>query len=156
MINFCNLCKNRSACEKNDYLVCKTFEPNVIGRVFTPDDLVELHNLIFAQCNFKKSIDLNRKILENEKDYLRKKIEKKENYISFLESENKELNDKLDARDNDIAWLKKALSIALDKLPGHTIRFSADVTISPNSLQLDENLSGDLLIRFSPTKEGDD
>ena len=153
MINFCGLCKNSVACEKNDYLACKSFEPSVIGRVFTADDLIELHNLIFAQCNFKKSVDLNRKILENEKDYLRKKLEKKDNHISFLESENKDLSDKLDARDNDIAWLKKALSIALDKLPDHTIRFSADVTISPDSLQLDENLSGDLLIRFSP-KEG--
>lgn len=154
MINFCGLCKNSIACEKNDYLVCKSFEPSIIGRVFTADDLVDLHNLIFAQYNFKKSVDLNRKILENEKEYLRKKLEKKEAYISFLESENKELNEKLDARDNDVAWLKKALSIALDKLPGHTIRFSADVTISPDSLQLDENLSGDLLIRFSP-KAGD-
>lgn len=154
MINFCNLCKNRSSCEKNDYIVCKAFEPEVVGHVFTADDLVELHSLIFAQNNFKKSVDLNRKILENEKDYLRKKLEKKETYISFLESDNKELTDKLDARDNDIAWLKKALSIALDKLPGHTIRFSADVTISPDSLHLDENLSGDLLIRFAP-KEGD-
>ena len=154
MINFCDLCKNSVACEKNDYLVCKTFEPNVIGRVFTADDLVELHNLIFAQHNFKKSVDLNRKIVENEKDFLRKKLEKKETYISFLESENKELTSKLDSRDNDIAWLKKALSIALDKLPDHTIRFSADVEISPNSLHLDENLSGDLLIRFTP-KEGD-
>lgn len=154
MINFCNLCKNRLSCEKNDYLVCKTFEPNVIGRVFTPDDLVELHKLIFAQNNFKKSVDLNRKIAEGEKEILRNKIVKKEALISFLESENKELSDKLDARDNDIAWLKKALSIALDKLPNHTIRFSADVTISPNSLELDENLSGDLLIRFAP-KEGD-
>ena len=154
MINFCNLCKNRLSCEKNDYLVCKTFEPNVIGRVFTADDLAELHNLIFAQHNFKKSVDLNRKIVENEKDFLRKKLEKKETYISFLESENKELTSKLDDRNNDIAWLKKALSIALDKLPGHTIRFSANVEISPNSLVLDENLSGDLLIRFTP-KEGD-
>ena len=154
MINFCNLCKNRLSCEKNDYLVCKTFEPNVIGRVFTADDLAELHNLIFAQHNFKKSVDLNRKIVENEKDFLRKKLEKKETYISFLESENKELTSKLDDRNNDIAWLKKALSIALDKLPGHTIRFSASVEISPNSLVLDENLSGDLLIRFTP-KEGD-
>ena len=154
MNNFCDLCKNSVACEKNDYLVCKTFEPNVIGRVFTADNLLELHNLIFAQHNFKKSVDLNRKIVENEKDFLRKKLEKKETYISFLESENKELTSKLDARDNDIAWLKKALSIALDKLPGHTIRFSADVTISPDSLHLDENLSGDLLIRFTP-KEGD-
>ena len=83
-----------------------------------------------------------------------KKLEKKETYISFLESENKELTSKLDDRNNDIAWLKKALSIALDKLPGHTIRFSANVEISPNSLVLDENLSGDLLIRFTP-KEGD-
>ena len=154
MIDFCNLCKNRLSCEKNDYLVCKTFEPNVIGRVFTADDLAELHNLIFAQHNFKKSVDLNRKIVENEKDFLRKKLEKKETYISFLESENKELTSKLDDRNNDIAWLKKALSIALDKLPGHTIRFSANVEISPNSLVLDENLSGDLLIRFTP-KEGD-
>lgn len=154
MINFCNLCKNRLSCEKNDYLVCKAFEPNVIGHVFTPDDLVELHNLIFAQNNFKKSVDLNRKVAESEKEFLRNKIAKKEALISFLESDNKELNDKLDARDNDIAWLKKALSIALDKLPGHTIRFSADVTISPDSLHLDENLSGDLLIRFAP-KEGD-
>ena len=154
MINFCNLCKNRLSCEKNDYLVCKAFEPNVIGRVFTADDLVELHNLIFAQHNFKKSVDLNRKIVENEKDFLRKKLEKKETYISFLESENKELTSKLDDRNNDIAWLKKALSIALDKLPGHTIRFSANVEISPNSLELDENRSGDLLIRFTP-KEGD-
>ena len=154
MIDFCNLCKNRLSCEKNDYLVCKTFEPNVIGRVFTADDLAELHNLIFAQHNFKKSVDLNRKIVENEKDFLRKKLEKKETYISFLESENKELTSKLDDRNNDIAWLKKALSIALDKLPGHTIRFSANVEISPNSLVLDENLSGDLLIRFTP-KESD-
>lgn len=154
MINFCNLCKNRPSCEKNDYLICKAFEPNVVGHVFTPDDLVELHNLIVAQYNFKKSVDLNRKIVENEKDYLRKKLEKKETYISFLESENKDLSNRLDTRDNDIAWLKKALSIALDKLPGHTIRFSTDVTISPNSLELDENLSGDLLIRFAP-KEGD-
>jgi len=150
MLNFCAICKNPN-CTVKDYLDtdCHGFVPGNIGHVFTPLDLIELHSLFKAQSIAHKKRELNDQFVKRERAYFNDRIDK-------LEKRNKELSDKLDVRDNDIAWLKKALSIALEKLPNHTIRFSADVEISPDSLHLDENLSGDLLIRFSPVKEGDD